>query len=138
MTTIAFDGETLAADSRFTNGYVDDVAQKIFKLGNVYIAIAGSYSQGLLFVKWCRDRTKEKPKSTEMDDFCALEIRDGKPYEYDEHLEPIPMSIPAAIGSGAQFAMGVMKAGLDAKKAIQIAMKLDQNTGGKIKTVKIK
>ena len=138
MTTIAYDGETLAADSRFTNGYVDDTAKKIFKIGNIYIATAGRYSQALIFIKWCRDRTKEKPKAADLGEFQALEIRNGKPFEYDEHCEPVPMSIPAAVGSGAQFAMGAMKAGLNSKQAVRIAMKLDHNTGGKIKTVKIK
>tara|TARA_R110000823_G_scaffold128457_2_gene256163 strand:- start:1046 stop:1201 length:156 start_codon:yes stop_codon:yes gene_type:complete len=45
---------------------------------------------------------------------------------------------PCAIGSGAAIAMAAMLCGKDAKGAIEIAKQLDENTGGKVRTAKIK
>lgn len=134
MTTIAFDGEHIAADSMLSGAYVD-TAEKIFKISGGYLMMAGSYSEGLIFKKWCKDRTKPKPK---LDDFEALEIRGKKVMYYDEGIEPIPLKAPAAIGTGCQFAMGAMLAGATAKEAVKIASKLDEATGGRIKVVKVR
>ena len=131
MTTVAFDGTTLAADSQINGSYVE-YGNKIEKVGNITIACAGTVSEIALFKRWCRDRTKDKPTLT---DFSCLEIRSGKVYYYDENLEPLTPSIPVAIGSGSDFAMGAMLAGATAKEAVKIACKLDSNSGGKIKTV---
>ena len=131
MTTVAFDGITLAADSQ-TNGSYVEYHNKIARIGNVVVACAGTVSEIAQFQRWCKDRTKDKPILT---DFSCLEIRSGKVYYYDENLEPLTPSIPVAIGSGSDFAMGAMLAGATAKEAVKIACKLDSNSGGKIKTV---
>lgn len=139
MTTCAFDGEILATDSRATGSYIQDYTQKIFKVGSAHIAVCGTYSYALLFVRWYRDQTKEKPHSKHSDDgFEALVIRGGKPYIYDNNCVEMPAKAPVAVGSGCHLALGAMAAGVDAKKAVEIARKYDEGTGGKVQTVKIK
>jgi len=139
MTTIAFDGETLAADSREFNSesgiYVDNCT-KITRWKNVYFASAGSSSAGLLFERWFKDQTKEKPSLNS--DFETFVVRNGKCFYYDDNYISSEQKPPYAIGSGGALAMAAMYAGCDAKKAVQIAMKLDPYTGGKVKTMKVK
>jgi hypothetical protein len=45
---------------------------------------------------------------------------------------PIPLFTPAAMGSGADYALGALYAGATLKEAVRIASKLDVYTGGKI------
>ena len=139
MTVVVWDGISIACDSRMTGGYIKDDTQKIFKLGNRHIGVAGTYSAALLAIQWMKDKTKDKPKLETQDDneFEAIEIRDGKCYYYDENLIESPVSAPYAIGSGCQFAMAAMWLGHDAKTAVNTAKKFDESCGGKTKVVKI-
>ena len=140
MTTIVWDGSVLAADSReaLSDGFFHDKCNKIFKIGSSYIATAGDSSDGLLFVQWCKDRTKPKP--TIGKHFEAVEImRDGAIYLYDKNCIGIKWTGKHfALGSGGNFALGAVLAGVSAKEAVEIAKKLDINSGGKVKAVKIK
>lgn len=138
MTTVCFDGETLASDSRMHGDkeYYQDNCKKIFKVGASYIGIAGDVSEGLLFLRWRKDMTKEKPELT--DAFDALEIKDGIAYQWDKYLILLELGKTAAIGSGCQFAIAAMECGKTAKEAIEVAKKFDSGTGGKVKAVKIK
>jgi hypothetical protein len=49
-----------------------------------------------------------------------------------------PCSIPDAAGSGSRFAFTAMDMGATAKQAIQMAMKRDTGTGGKIHVFKVR
>jgi len=140
MTIVAWDGKSLACDSRTTGGFIKDDTQKVWKIGNRYIGIAGTYSAALLAIQWMRDKTKDKPKLELKDDndFEAIEIIDGKAFYYDENLIGSPVSAPYAIGSGCQYAMCAMWLGHDAKKAIGAAKNFDECCGGKTKVYKIK
>ena len=142
MTTCCYDGTTLAADSRSTGIYIEDCFQKIFTVNGAHIAIAGTYSDALLFIRWFKDQTKPKPDFSDKIDkengFDAIVIRQGKAYTYDSNCIEMPSIVPCAIGSGCQFAMGAMYYGATAKEAVNIAKKLDESTGGKVRTVTIK
>ena len=135
MTTIAFDGNILASDSRSTGSYIDDKTKKIFKQGNRYYGIAGRYTSALLFLQWSNDRTKEKPRLE--DDFDVIEIENGKAFYYDKNLVKTPQNIPCSIGSGCHLAMAAMYCDKTAKEAVEIAKKLDECTGGKVQSVKV-
>jgi hypothetical protein len=136
MTTIAFDGATLASDSRSTGSYIDDKTKKIFKQGNRYYGIAGRYTSALLFLQWSNDRTKEKPRLE--DDFDVIEIDKGKAFYYDKNLVKTPTSVPCSIGSGCHIAMTAMLLKHSSIEAVRVAKKLDECTGGKIQSVKTK
>lgn len=66
-------------------------------------------------------------------------MKDGSIYLYDKNCVGIKWTGNYfALGSGGNFALGAVLAGKTAKEAVEIAKKLDINSGGKIKTVKIK
>jgi len=138
VTTVAFDGNTIATDSQATADYIQS-AKKLFKVNNAYIGVAGTYSYAMMFVRWYKDQTKEKPSSKLADDdFVALVIRQGKAYAYDNNCIEMPMTAPCAIGSGSNFAMGAMYMGATAKQAVECAKQYCPYTGGKVQTAKIK
>lgn len=139
LTIVAWDGKSIACDSRITGGFIQDDVKKIFKLGNRYIGIAGTYSAALLVIQWMKDKTREKPKLeiAKDDEFEAIEIKDGKCFYYDENLIEHKVSAPYAIGSGSAFAMGAMSCGKSASEAVGIAKKYDESCGGKTVVYKI-
>lgn len=143
MTTVAFDGITLASDSRSTGGYIDDKTKKIWKLKDgAYMSGAGDYTAILVFKRWYEGGQdyNNKPEATgekELD-FEVIVIKDGESSFYDSNFEPFNMSIPCCIGSGCQLAMAALEHGATAKEAIRTAAKYDEGTGGKIQSVKVR
>jgi len=139
MTTVAYKDGILAADTRQIGDYIDQHhATKIYEIGSAKIGFCGSVSQALIFIKWFKDQTRDKPHYEQLKNFEALVIRGGRAYAYDGNCEAVATGHPCAIGSGCHFAMGAMLAGASAVEAVKIAMKLDENTGGKVKSIIIK
>ncbi|NIT13220.1 MAG: hypothetical protein GTN99_02950 [Candidatus Dadabacteria bacterium] len=145
MTTIAFDGKILAADSRIGGDYNDDTGAKIQQVGSAYIGIAGSVSAALLFIKWFRDQTKPRPEfADDNNDFYCLVIRkEGKKRRkwtasvYDNNMVKMETGTPAAIGSGSPYAIAAMACGKNAIDAVKIARQFDPYTGGRIKSINL-
>ena len=54
-----------------------------------------------------------------------------------EVMVPFPASDPFAIGSGQDFAMGAMYSGKTAVEAVRIAIKLDANSGGPVRSITV-
>lgn len=140
MTTAAWDGKTLAADSRMDGWQSVD---KIFHLKDGrYATGAGTYCQIVEIVAWLDDgsRQSDKPEFTG-DDSSTVLIVDGKEAFYLSwpFLRAVKINEPFfAIGSGSEYALGAMAAGKDAKSAVAIAAQFDPQTGGEIRTVKLK
>lgn len=133
MTTIATDGKTMAADTLITAG-----GQRVAHMrkvhqtndGRIY-ACAGRCEHGTMFGKWLDDPQSEKPKLD--DEFGALVMhRDGRVFHYTDLLEPVEFTIPQAIGSGGDIALGAMLHGASPVAAVQIAAQRDVGTGGAI------
>ncbi len=135
MTTIAYDGVSLASDSQVGGAYLDGGIKKVVKIGKSYFGAAGHLESMTLFFKWLREGG-DKPK-IDSDSFEGIEVRGKSVYWWGDALTPCRIRAPAAIGSGVQFAMGAMLAGATAKEAVKIAAKLDGGTGRTIKSVKI-
>ena len=75
MTTVVFDGDTIASDSRGICDYIDDGTKKLFKVNGHFIGVAGNLSAAYLFISWYRNQTKPKPElRNNNDDFYALVI----------------------------------------------------------------
>lgn len=138
MTTVAFDGTTLAADTRWQSAYIQcHETSKIFRHKNKVCGAAGLAQDAILFRQWVIGGMKEDQKPNLCKDtFCAIVVTDGKPERYESALVPMPAGVPSATGSGCELAMGAMLAGANAKKAVQIASRLDTGTGGKITTLR--
>lgn len=139
MTTIAWDGETLAADSQVTddNFVWQHADKKIFKIRDFYLATAGDADQCMKFLDWFKNRDISKFPDG-MDDVTVLVVGPKVCDLYGNGAIPTPIKPPFAIGSGSACAMGAMLAGAKARRAVQIASKLCKYTGGPVRTVKIK
>lgn len=138
MTTIAYDGNILAADSLVIGDYSSDDHNKIQRVGNNhYCACAGDYMAGVAFCIWLKDGG-EKP-SFGKDDFEAIEIHPDKGLIYwDSYLVRAEAKYPIAIGSGSAHAITAMDIGKTAIEAVEYAILRDSSTGGKVNHVRVK
>lgn len=139
MTTIAFDGKTMAADKQSVAG-----SRKYQKL-NCKIRSGKYHGMPALFsgagtivycdavVEWLLagmpdENRPEMPTSP--DSFTVIVATELGLFEYIDSLRPIALGpLKWAIGSGAEYALGAMAAGACAKRAVEIACEFDINSG---------
>lgn len=131
MTTIAWDGENFVADKQTTKGSLRGSISKIYEVRDgFFIAGCGDMEEIALVIDWIRKGSKKKNKpEIDCSEFLLLDKKDKSCYHMSSKLVMIPSNIPAAIGSGGDFAMGAMLAGVNAIQAVEIASKLDVYTG---------
>lgn len=136
MTTIAWDGKLLAADTQLTVDNIKTVVRKILTvdpLGWVWAA-AGEVDKEVEVLQFLKGEGPE-PAPKRLREFEAICIdKEGKVFLYQEAVHPIPISSFIAIGSGGKIAMAAMHLGLDAKAAVGVASELDVNTNKYIDT----
>lgn len=150
MTTIAWDGNVMAADSMLVGSYgLTSRTDRKIRRGRDFIAgWAGNYAQ---YDKWW-SQVKDSLfvdviaagypewKDGENDPAIMI-IHDGLIYLHTQglfyqHEGPIDYGLPCwAIGTGRDFALGAMAAGKSAFAAVLIASNFDQSTGGHIMEV---
>lgn len=141
MTTIAFDGKTMACDTRVvcgSNCYNTDT--KIYENEFVVIGAAGDAGVGILLVK---DDGILVPKHYDFDFSALVWVKDietlCKVEFYKSWDCALSSVIPiadgfAAVGSGAPYALAAMYLGNTATRSVTVASQFDTNTGGKIIT----
>lgn len=144
MTTIAWDGKILAADT-VCNGPFLSHTKKIFRINTeILIGVSGPIKTVLRAVEWSKNGFNENewPFSGEDNEPYILKIeytkKQTKIFEYE--LCPFPTFVHNefyAIGSGAQSALAAMCLGVKAPEAIKIASIFDVYTGGNIDYFKI-
>lgn len=140
MTTIAFDGKTMACDTQVTGDYVYNTDTKIYENEFVFIGAAGDAGVGILLVG---DDSILVPKHYDFDFEALVFVKDTeKVYKvafyksWDCALSsvvPVADSFPA-VGSGAPYALAAMECGYSAHGGVAVASKFDTNTGGNIIT----
>lgn len=140
MTTIAFDGRTLAADKQTTTGGTPTPTTKVFSAmsprGERWLyACAGNTAE-------CQEFTRRVKAGQEMRTFTDLGILAigprGEVWICSQDLVWCRQMVKQwAIGSGADFALGAMAAGASAVKAVQIASRLNVNTGLGVDALKL-
>ena len=140
MTTIAFDGKTMACDTRVTCGDTFcNTDTKIYESDAYVIGVAGDAGCGVMLAQVSNIlnmRTYEY-------DFQAIvyekytkrifQVSFDKKWESNSFVVPITDSYSAA-GSGAPYALAAMECGYSAHGGVAVASKFDLNTGGKIIT----
>ena len=135
MTTIAYDGTTLAADRRSTDANAKrcGVCCKVTRmdipgLGPCRVGAAGEYpSIG------AAAGTVEPNEGT---DLLAVDSRGRAWVKLGKSTwMRAPRPRTCAIGSGRDIAMGAMLAGADAAQAVRIAAKVDPCTGDGVDTL---
>lgn len=142
MTTIAFDGDILAADRLRTDSWgLKDEQKKIF-IGKDFL-VGGAGSAGLIRAWWNRnyDRTFEEILRGEHVDSENLNLmlvsQDREIYTLDKSAFIRNARVYHAIGSGRDFALAAMSLGKSAKEAIEISANFDVNTNKKIDIIDI-
>lgn len=144
MTTVAFRDGIMAADSRYSETSVGATrGPKIFrkKVGKreALIGIAGDVWAAMLFVDWYGTNNTELYKTlTGMTDdgFSAMIWDKKKLFEANRYCRPTEIDEPYyAIGSGGVHAITAMDCGKSAAQAVQMAMKRDVYSGGRIVTL---
>lgn len=140
MTTIVFDGKTLAVDSQVTSGSVIvGLRNKIQEIGGYFVAGCGSTDCIDLVVEYLLGG-KEKPSGLSANDADVLFVNKETGEAFRAFGDTLVMSkavIPFFGGSGAEIAQGAYQVCNDPIKALKVAMKLDVYTGGPINMVKI-
>lgn len=153
MTTIACDGKTLASDSQCTSSYIEQGQyQKVYDAGHGYYAITGTPYDFDVMIEAAEQHISSVTYNADMQPNPPAPYSFGE-YEISSELLFMPkggdhwfsfisdsngmlrvshMQYPAAAGSGSSFAMGAMVAGADADTAVEAAILLDPNSGGKV------
>lgn len=141
MTVIAWDGKTLAADKRATNGTSISSITKIYCVDDFLVGISGGMSLGAHFLAWVKEGRKPDKFPGELkdkDDWVpALVIEpDGKILKYERTAYPMVIEDKFhAIGCGRDYAMAAMLLGKSAKEAVKVASQLDSSCGNGVDTL---
>jgi 20S proteasome alpha/beta subunit len=141
MTTIAYDGKTLAADKRACCNSMIGTVTKIFRVNGLLVGGAGEFSFVLAMVEWVRGGRKledfpaAQKDTSDWQEVIVIEV-DGTPSMYGRSPYPVRYEQKhVAIGSGREFARAAMYCGKSAREAIEVASALDNGTGNGIDTL---
>lgn len=137
----------MAGDSRGNDHGVGIVRiQKVFRKkikGREYLfGVAGYWEASLMFIDWFASREnslQERLSKLHGDDSFDVIIWDGKKLMCADAFMRLTECTEDyyAIGSGAAHAITAMDCGKSARQAVQMAMKRDINTGGRVVTARL-
>jgi len=142
MTTIAWKDGILCSDRQANAGDARKLCEKLWVVkGTDYaVAITGSLSAGIRFCEWLKNGARKEDTWALDDDSEAVVLNayTGKVVAYDSNMVPMPvMDKFDAWGSGADFAIGAMTAGVDAVRAVEIASQHDTGTGNGLAVINL-
>jgi hypothetical protein len=134
MTTVAFDGRTLAADRLGTIGGTPIPSPKIFRVRRLgrelLVGFSGDYVLAMAWLRWM-EGGEPPPTANDPHDLHAMVI-DERRRIWIADLRRVYTLVQRprwATGSGADYAMAAMELGRSAPQAVRLASKLDINTG---------
>lgn len=138
MTTIAYKGGIIAADSRETytteaGGATVNRCEKLFRKKvnrrDVIIGTAGGSYAGMIFVDWYGSGKSPPEVLLDLDleeDFDVLILDHGKVFVCNHLCRPVEIIDPfCAVGSGRKAALAAMHCGRSAREAVRIACLID-------------
>ena len=133
MTTIAYCDGVLAGDTLFTDdNHRDSYGAKVFRLGEVLVAFAGSLALGLRFRDWVRRGLEGPSPYVGVGGGNGLIVSRAGVLGFCAHGS-WPVEEPFyALGTGAPYSLGAMSMGADAREAVTVAMRFDTQSGGDI------
>lgn len=150
MTTIAYDGTILAADTMIASGDIPlpKPVSKLWTLSingrkvvvagagnpNVLMLLAGLYGQNAEKIRKHHALVPAPALPSDMSgSIIVLDSKTGRAYYIGEDACAVDITGEQwACGSGRRFALGAMAAGASARKAVLIASKYDHDTGSDI------
>jgi ATP-dependent protease HslVU (ClpYQ) peptidase subunit len=140
VTTIFADAKkgVMVCDSKSTFGGEWFPSQKVFRAGNELFGFAGIATEGLRWLDWYSNGQRGKMPSIanvlvmilDAERGVRLVETSGNIFSVERHF--------FAVGTGATAAMGAYMAGADAKKAVEIACRIDAGSGGDVVVHKLK
>ena len=150
MTTIAYRDNVLAADSQVTieseaGGSRTFTCEKLYRRSiagvDTIIGLAGGSTDGLVFLDWL-ESGERAPSHRLIEggaDFTALVLDAKGLWEYDQwcRKERVVRRF-YAVGSGSKAALGALHMGADARRAVQVACKIDTYSLGPVKVMALK
>lgn len=143
MTTVAWDGKTLAADKLATSSGMRITVTKLFRARGCLVAAAGDLDRINESVAWFAagaDPKNMPPYARDNNDYVGMLVieKDGSILKYERSAVPFKIESPfMAIGSGRDYAMAAMHLGKSASEAVAVAIALDCNSGNGIDTMEL-
>lgn len=150
MTTIAFDGETLASDglATFNEGIIADYSfKKIYDTSGfserfAAVGVSGSVHAVDAVLQCARQGGPEGIATQGMDFHAVLIDYEGNTYtwsggNYLWKYKSFNKKGVVAVGSGEDIAIGALEFGATAEEAVQIASQHDVYSGGEVVTIKV-
>jgi hypothetical protein len=134
MTTIAWDGKCVAAESRKTleSFLFPADYNKIEQRGEEVFAHCGVSALFMPMIEWYLAGAIPKDYPTG-GDIWFLVFRKGRAFCFTPNTPyPDEAHAPFGWGSGGVYAIGAMRAGADARRAVEIAIECDIESGGRI------
>ncbi len=148
MTTVCWDGKTMAADKQMDTGNMKHpVARSKIRTGTYHgmpalFGGAGTTVYSDAVIEWLiagmpDEHKPEMPSNP--DSFTVIVATETGAYEYIDSLRPVPLGqVKWAIGSGGEYAFGAMDAGANAKRAVEIACGRDTSSGMGVDTLTLR
>lgn len=135
MTTIAFDGRTLAADTRSTSGGMPWECTKAHKLKDGRLFAGSGSAEDCEAVLCWLECGGDKPTTK---DFFGILIESGQCFRLEDKLIKMPVRSPFhAIGSGRDYAIAAMHYGKTAREAVELASIYDVYTAGPVTEIAV-
>lgn len=136
MTTIAWDGKLLAGDKQCSFGNTPLGCTKVFRADGLIWGCCGDLEDTVLFGRWIYEGCPKDNKPELADNFTAIVIELGQCWQYNPKLVPLKVESRLwACGSGADYALGAMAMGADARHAVEVAIEFDIYSGIGVDTV---
>lgn len=136
MTTVATDGDTMAADGLLVSGgtVFGTNFEKIRSLkSGAIVGIAGTASYFEPFCDWICNGG-DMPEFDENFEAIVL-YPDGICRSFDHKGRSIIEELPTASGSGREIALGAMAVGASPEEAVKAACQRDTQTGGTVRVL---
>jgi hypothetical protein len=137
MTTIAWDGKSLAGDRRISFGGITDasITKIVRREDGALCGTSGNSALGAAFKRWFLAGEESDRPSLEKgsEQTTAFIIRPCGQLVIHDHVGWYEAEAKTyAIGSGWELALGAMAMGATAEEAVRIAARLDGSTGSEI------
>lgn len=123
MTTVAYDGKTIAADRFWGTCYGD----KLVRVGNLAIGFCGSAKMFNRVVEYFTSGG-DPPALGDDNEALVVDLVTGTARLYDGDMDWIDVDAPVAIGSGRAYAIGYMHQSMNAVGAVFAAATFDAAT----------
>jgi ATP-dependent protease HslVU (ClpYQ) peptidase subunit len=139
MTTVAWRGEVLAADSALTCGNMQGKFTKILRKRGVAYGFCGDADAVHTVMGLLSGGAHHAELKRLKADLGILILTPEGCFLSDQDMQPLKLENEFwAIGSGAEYAMGAMAAGKSAAQAVEIACQFDPHSNGPVVTHKVR